>query len=174
MKCYVCSDPHRKEIEEYFLKTKNVKYTLEWAKNNFDTKITYYSLYKHIKNHFVSIIEASKKASKLRTEVIKRDIYQDLEISKTLTTNLKRLNEQLESLQPDSSKSRSEIRNIITKINSTIELILKFKSDLDLETISSEEELENKILYCIEDFPVEYKEIFLKRWDMYESKKSSS
>lgn len=169
-KCLTCYSPNRDKIEEYYFKIRSVKKTWEWARREFNTPISYKAFCKHFRNHVENIIESTKQASKLRTEVIKKDIYQDIQISETLTKNLKYLNKQLESLKvEDTPKARGELRNIISKINSTIELILKFKQDINIESISSEEELEKKILYCLQDFSIENKELFLKRWNSYES-----
>jgi hypothetical protein len=171
-RCLVCYSPNRKEIEEYYFKTGSVKKTLEYTVKNLDPNITYDSLRRHTALHLERIIEETKKAHKLRTEIIKKDIYQDIEISRTLTKNLQFLAKQIEDRKEHISTERdlNILMKLMSKVNETIELIMKFKQDLDISSLSKDINVEDKILYCIDDFPIEYKKLFLKRWNEYETR----
>jgi len=163
-------DPNKDKIESYYLKCKSIKHAWEYAKKEYGSTFGYQSLQKHMRNHVISIIEAGKASSRIRKEAIKKDIYQDIKVSETLSNNLKYLSEQIEERKREAKteKQRNEILKFMSKVEHTIELILRFKKEIGMDSVNTEEERDKMIMYCIQDFPVEQKELFLKRWYEYE------
>lgn len=167
--CKICIDDHRDKIDEYFLKYKSIVKTKQWSDKEFNKDYSYEALKRHFRYHVVSIIEAGKKASVVRQQAITRDIYQNMEISQTLTKNFKYLSDQIGEMKREAKteKQRNEILKFMSKINDTVELLMKFQKEFSIDIISSEEDLEKKILYCVENLDIEDKKDFLKRWYSY-------
>jgi len=173
--CKVCYSLHRKEYEELRLK-KHLKLSeiQEYAWNKYREKLSIGTLSRHFRFHVEELLQAQLEASKLRTSVLREEIHKDIKVARALRENLEILNEQLMRVsEMDSPEQRNEARQIISKINDTIELLLKFSDKIKLEESVSEDEIYERVVYALEPLPNEYVMEFKKRWDEYPKVKGS-
>lgn len=181
--CFLCNDPHRVEYEQVYLKTRSYKKTWQYAVRRYNTDIGYHVFRNHLKNHFKDIVDIGKESSKLRREVIKDDIHDEIQMSKALKRNLNFLIEIIDKLKNKAQvaldrneidMSQDEIDNckdivktsldVIYKINQTIELMLRFSDKLEIEAENDPDTLFAKLMDCMDGVPIEYIEIFAKKW----------
>lgn len=176
----MCDDEHRVEYEEVYRRTKSFKKTWQHAIRKYDCKLGYHVFRHHLRAHFDDVLQLSKEASNFRKEVLRDDIHEEIQMSKALKSNLQFLNDTLSKkkkqlqLLPIDAVDKEELKmvmDMVYKINQTIELMLKFSDKLEIETQNNPDVLLNKLMYCMEDFPLEYVEKFKERWDDYESGK---
>ena len=173
--CKVCYSLHRREYEELRLK-KHLKLSeiQEYAWNKYREKLSIGTLSRHFRFHVEELLQAQLEASKLRTSVLREEIHKDIKVARALRENLEILNEQLMRVsEMDSPEQRNEARQIISKINDTIELLLKFSDKIKLEESVSEDEIYERVVYALEPLPNEYVMEFKKRWDEYPKVKGS-
>ena len=172
----VCTSPHRKEIDELILKGWTLKEILRTLKAKYpDEKLpSYNSLKNHARYHVRDPIKEALEMNKEREKVIKRELKASMKAVELLRKNLERLSEILEKAWEEgieSSKKRKEIGTLIWRANQTIELLLKYAEKVEGIQLS-EDEILDRILYCIADFPPNLVEKFKERWDRY-GKRSS-
>ena len=168
--CKVCYSLHRKEYEELrFQKYLKLKEIQEYAWNKYREKLSIGTLSRHFRFHVEEILHAQIEASRLRADVLREEIHKDIRVARALRENLEILNEQLSKVSElDSPDQRNEARQIIAKINDTIELLLKFSDKIKLEEAGpSEDEIFDRVVYALEPLPNEYVIEFKKRWDEY-------
>jgi len=170
--CKVCWSPHRPEYDEKIIQgweIKEVWRRLAIAKYN--EKFSYESMRKHAKNHVKALIRSSIEASKLRQKTIDEEIKKSIEVSTQLRRNLQLCNDQLEALKDLSNPdTRREIRDIIGKVNQTVELLLRFSDKITehQSRVPTEEELMDRLRYSLQDIPWEYAGKILERFENYE------
>jgi len=119
----------------------------------------------------MSVIEATKEASKLREKEVEKEIYKTIDAAKILRRNLDRCNEQFEQLRDVRDKTiRAEIRKIINLSNDTLSLILRFLDKIQIKPKITEEDIFEKIVHCMKDFPPDLIIKFTQAWnEKYES-----
>ena len=166
--CRVCSSPHRDEYEEMrFKQNRQIKDIWIYAKNKYNEDLGYYCFVRHFK-HVENEMNALKKTSRLRQQIVEEEIKKDIEIAQRLRRNLEICAQNIEKyarredLTPEEEKSLLEF---ISKSTLIIEELLKWSKQLDVTPRT--EDVFKRILYCMADFPVELVKKFEERWRNY-------
>ena len=168
--CTVCSSPHRTEYEKMrFEERKTIKEIWKYANEHYGENIGYYSFVRHFNNHVESVIQEMKKASKLREKILQEEIKKDIRIAKQLTRNLEICAQKIESKlqQGDlSPKDEKILLDYLAETRLIIEELLKWSNKINIQP--EEENIFERIIYCMQDFPEELIMKFKERWDNYE------
>ena len=167
--CRVCISPNRTKIDD--LRTKGLEVKKIWRIIQIEYKedIPIHSLHYHFRNHLENIIQEGIKASRFREEQINKHISQGIEAARVLMTNLEKCAEQYKLLgeRIDDPEVRREIRDIMSRSNQTIELILRFLEKVESKPVDKGEDVLQKIIHCMQDFPRDLIVKFSERWDNY-------
>jgi len=166
--CKVCMSTHRDEYESMRLeKGLDVKEIWKYAIDKYNENISYASFQRHFKHHVEEYIETIKRVNKLRDRIVKEEIKKDIEIAKQLRRNLEICSEKIESIIDKGDLSKEDESILLDYLGETrmiIEQLLKWSSKIQLQT-ASEDEIYNRILNCIRDFPYELIVKFKSRWE---------
>jgi len=169
--CDTCRSEFVKEIDQLILSGWTYKEILRHLKTKYPDKVipSYDSLREHGKNHVHAMIERGVESNKEREKMIKKEIQSTIIAIKQLNRNLQMTSEGLEQVWSEWSRSKSpsalrQLGDLITNTNKSIELLLKF-SDQVTKGVLTEEEIFDKIMFCIRDFPPEYIKMFRDRWE---------
>ena len=174
--CHVCLSSNRAIYDKLRMEGREVKLIWRLSKTDYKDNINLHSFYYHFQNHLENIIEEGVKASKFREKQIEKEIYQSIEAAMALRQNLVLSNKQLEMLKDkmDDPEVRKEIRDIMFKSNQTIELILRFIDKLQSRPKDSTENVFEKIIFCMKDFPPELILKFTERWKDYDLQRTEN
>jgi hypothetical protein len=152
---------------------KSIKEIWEYANKVYNENISYSAFQRHFRYHVEEIIKASKRASRLRTRVLREELYKDIKIAQQLRRNLEICSEKIESLLKQERLSREDEKTLLDflgETRQTINLLLQWSSKINIEPMS-EEKIFERIIACMSDFPIEYIQKFKERWNAYESSK---
>jgi len=170
--CKICWSPHRPEYDKKLLEGWEIKEVWRYAITKYNERFSYESLRRHAKNHVEELVRTQVEASKLRQKRIDEEIQKSIEISEQLRRNLQLCNDQIQELSKDVSdpNRRREIRDVIGKINQTVELLLRFSDKLTKSEsrMDPEEVLIDRLRYALQDIPWEYASKILERFKQYE------
>ena len=165
--CKVCRSPHVDEYNElYFKKLWDISKIWRYAARKYGETFSYETMRRHFARERMKR-DYLIKADRERDEYIRREIEKDIETAKILRRNLELCSAQLEQLKSDMSdpEARKEIREIIGKINQTLELLLRFSDKIESKKEHFDlESFYRRIIKCMEDFPVELVVKFQERW----------
>jgi len=169
--CKVCWSPHRAEYDEKILKGWEIKEVWRYAITKHQERFSYESMRRHARNDVKGLIRSQLEASKIRQQKIDEEIAKSIEVSEQLRRNLQLCNDQIKELSTNVSDAeyRKEIRDVIGKINQTVELLLKFSDKLSQTeySVDPEEVLVDRLRYALQDIPWEYASKILKRFKQY-------
>jgi len=177
--CLVCLSPYCKEYEDLrFNKRWSVRKIYEYARVKHGETFSYQSLRRHLKKqkHYINQM---KEVDAFREEIIKQEIDRELEASRILRNNLELLSEQVQAVLQDGTniqdpEARKEIREIVSKINQTSDLLLRFSDKINIKDDTlTEDELYRRVMLCMEDFPIEYIKKFKNRWDVLSASRNT-
>jgi hypothetical protein len=106
-----------------------------------------------------------------RQSIISREVRSSVLAAQQLRKNLEMCAQGLEALWSEWLKTRDylklrDLTNLITSTNRSIELLLKFQEEIS-EMPLSEDEILDRLLYCIRDFPPDLVTKFRERWEEY-------
>jgi len=136
------------------------------AKLDYGEEYSYKQWTRHFNDHVYDIIDAKKKATRIRDQFIDDFIDEEVAVGKRLLRNLQRLDNQMELLvDMEDPEVRKEMRDIIFLLNKTIEINLRFIDKLEVQPKHSEEEIYKKVMKIIKDFPREYLILFTQKWN---------
>jgi hypothetical protein len=171
-KCKVCTSPHREEYERLRLQEKKTYMELsEIAAKQYNEMIHWNAFRRHMTRHCLPFIEHAVKSSKFREEVIKAQIKKDVLIATQLTEALEicrnKIQEKLKLKDMDESDEKL-LLEYIEEARLIIEALLKWSKELKLEQDTSQN-IENKIIECMKDFPPDLVQLFLERWKSHGS-----
>jgi len=168
--CKLCLSPNRVEYEEMrFKKNKSIKEIWTYASSVKGENINYYVFQRHFYK-MMDGLDAVHKSSKLRNDIIEEEIKKDIEISQRLRRNLEICADNIEKYAKRDDLTVEEEKSLLDFIGKTsliIDELLKWSKQLDFKPKS--EDIFEKILYCIHDFPEHLIEKFKERWSSYGS-----
>lgn len=167
--CRVCYSKHRDEYEDMFLRGIPIIKIQQYALEKYNEKYSYTSMHRHLTKHVKAVVEARVKSEVAQDEYIKAQLEKGGEVAKRLINNLKICDERIrELLQSELSQEDKKILlQYLGEVRQTIELLLRYMDRIQLKR-EDENAIFNKILYCMQDFPVEFLEKFKKKWIEYE------
>jgi len=140
-------------------------------------KIPSYDAIRNFGNKWRREIREAVKTDEIRREVVAREVRSSILAAQQLRRNLEMCAEGLQALWDEWLRTRDysklrDLTNLITSANRSIELLLKFQEEIS-EMPLTEEEIFDRIMYCIQDFPVEYIQKLKKRWEEFEQLQGS-
>jgi len=171
--CLVCSSIHQEEYERMkFEEGKSIKEVWIYSDSKYKEGISYHSFQRHFK-HAKKFVEESKKVHRLRQKIIEESIQKDVEIARRIERNLEIcdtiINDKSSILKDGRELSTEDIKilfNGLTETRYIIDQLLKWQKQLNLEP--KESEIEDRIMFAIQDFSIEDKRKFLERWETYD------
>lgn len=172
--CLVCRSIHRDEYDKRLNDGWEIKEVWRYARREHNEKFSYQSMLNHFHKDVEDIIDAHKKADKIRKDIIEKQIEEEILVSQELRNDLAELSNQLKLLKNKEltdPQARKEIRDIIYASARVIELSLKFADKLEFKPRLSEEEIYDKVIKCMNKAEIPYDLImkFMDEWDSYES-----
>lgn len=173
--CKVCMSLHRKEYEDLRLrKHLTLKEIQQYALNKYGEYISIASLSRHFRRDVEPLLKAMIEADKQRHEIVREEISKDIKIAAALRENLEILKSQMEEvIQVGTPEARREARDIISRINDTVALLLKFSDKIKIEEAMTEEEMFKRLLYAIEPLPADLIVEIRRRWEEYPNVKDN-
>lgn len=128
---------------------------------------SYDSICNHARKHVKDEISRALKNSKQRDKIIREEIRGSIEAVEQLKRNLKMVSDMLKEIFSDGLEDRNarkELANLIGTANETINLLLKYQEKVD-QKVLSEDEIFDKLMRCVYDFPEEYVNKMIERWN---------
>jgi len=171
--CNVCISSHLEEIDNMILDGWEVKEVYRTLKGKYPNENlpSYDSLCNHAKEHVrhdnvrQQQIEVRKK--KAIEKEIKASIQAVEQLSKNLTMVSKMLRLAWEAEGALSNQAaRKELSDLIWRTNQTVELLLKYSEKVDKKELS-EDDIFNRLLYCMSGLPSDTVNLIMSRWDTY-------
>lgn len=170
--CSVCNSIHKAEYERMrFEEGKNIKEIWIYARSKYNEQFSYHSMQRHLL-HAKQYVQASIEVNKLRKKVIEESMKKDIEIVTRIERNLgicdRVINESTTSIKENEVLTEEIIKVLfqgLTETRHIIELLLKWQKQINLQP--KESDIEDRIMYSIQDFPLELKKKFLDRWESY-------
>jgi len=154
-----------------FEEGKNVKEIWIYARSKYNEPFSYHSMQRHLL-HAKQYVQASIEVNKLRKKVIEESMKKDIEIATRIERNLgicdRVINERAASLKENDMLTEEDLKVLfqgLTETRHIIELLLKWQKQLNLQP--KESQIEDRVMYSIQDFPLELKKKFLDRWEAY-------
>ena len=174
-RCKVCNSPHRVEYEQMYLdKGMYVKDIWRYAVTKYGENISYPAFSRHFRYHVKQALEIQKKLDRERQALIRKYLQKDLYIAEKLSDHLEEIEERIAEKCRKKELSPQEEKMLLKWLEEarlTIDQILRWRDKLEFPEISAED-IGDKIVECMKDFPPELIEKFLERWKQYvESRK---
>ena len=174
--CTVCISPHREFIDDCIVKG--------WERKEIYRELlrrygpgnvpSYQSIIDHARTHVKAVVQAAVERDAFRLKTIKEEIARDVSISRQLRQNLELCNDQISRIVKETDmanpEARGEVRDIISRLNQTIELLLRFSDKVEVK--ATQVDLSDRVLYCLRDFPPDLVETFMQRWKEIMSEES--
>ena len=173
--CKTCSSPYVEEIDQMILADWDVTEIVRLLKGKYPHEIlpSYDSILRHKNLHVQEYINRGVKGSKARQSKIDDEIKSSILAAQQLRKNLQMTSEGLKQLweqwlaTQDYSKLK-EVANLITAANKSIELLLRFSAEI-AESKMTQTEVFNRLMWCIDDLPIDMIQKVKERWEKYES-----
>jgi len=163
--CQVCKSPNVAEYDKLLLEGWEIKEVWRKAVTEYNESFSYESMRGHYHRDVIGIIEAKKKRDRIRENILEEEIQKDIVVAQQIRNDLELLNNMLNTIKEniEDKESRREILSIVSKIHDTLELLLRFADQLQLKPRITEEELYEKFIKAMSDFPSEYIMKFMER-----------
>ena len=170
--CRVCSSLHREEYEKMKLVENRTAKDIHEYSMKYNEEIGYYSFVRHFRHTKVQLDEL-KKSSKLRNKIVEESIQKDIAIVQRIQQNLDICDQliggfvdegKLRELDPDDFKL---LFTAMSQCRLVIDQMLKWRKDVNVQTNTTD--LFEKILFCMNDFPLEQIVKFKERWEAYDT-----
>ena len=166
--CKLCYSPHRLEYEAMFMKGSTLVDIQKYAKEKYGEEYSYSTVQRHFQKHVKEIVEKRLKSELAHSEYLKTKLKENLQVAERLVRNLRICDEQLQAaiqvgvsnLTPDEKKI---LLQYIAEIRQTVELLLRWSEKIQTEPLK-EEDIFERILFCLQDFPPELIQKFKARW----------
>jgi len=172
MTCKVCMSIHRQEYERLKLEKHMTNVAIsKYAKEKYNEDIPHWTFAYHFKAHCQPYIESLVKSSRYRKEVVRAQIKKDIVIARQLTKNLEICADKIREKLHKGELTKDEeklLLDYLAETRLTIEELLRWSEKLKLE--EEEPTTLERIVNCMKDFPPEYIELFLKRWEEHEER----
>jgi len=166
--CFVCNSPHRSEYDKMRLDGKSIKEIHAFSHNTYnENHLEYFHFQKHFMNHVTVLVDEQVKASKLRDQVVKEYIKKDIEIARQLHKNLEIVADKIDekSKNMDNPNDEEMFLKFATESRMIIDQFLKWGEKLSLQ--ETDEDVFDKILKCMANFPPDLIQQFIERWKTY-------
>ena len=169
--CDSCNSPYIAEIDEMIEAGWKVKEVHRFLQGRYPDEVvpSYDSLLTHRRNHVEGVINRAVASSRRRQKTIRKEIKSSISSAGQLAKNLHMLSGSLDHLWSNWDVDNPQIKiltSLITSINKTIELLLKFNKEIT-ESEESAEDVFDKLMFCIRDFPPELVNTIVERWQTY-------
>lgn len=175
--CQTCRSEFVREIDQLILSNWTIKEIRRYLVGKYpDKRIpSYDSIRNHSVYHVREMIERGIESNKQRERMIRQEIQTTILAIRQLNRNLQMTSEGLELIWSEWTRTKSpsalrQLGDLISNTNKTIELLLKFSDQLT-GTQLSEDQIFERIMYCIRDFPADLVKLFRNRWEEYEHSK---
>jgi hypothetical protein len=166
-RCLCCDSLYEDEYSKLYGMGKKVSEILEYSRGKGDT-FSYNSLVRHLKLH-----SRNKQVSNRedRDKLLKEELGSSVNIIRKLNKNLEVCSSRIDSLLEGSSPN-SELLKFLGETRMTIQTLRNFMKDFNIKEIDQKEDIFNRMLYCMHDFPPDIIEKFSTRWNEYNSEKA--
>ncbi len=167
--CNTCKSPFCGEIDGMILAGWDNKEIYRYLLGKYPGQVipSYDSICNHARKHVKDEISRALKNSKQRDKIIREEIRGSIEAVEQLKRNLKMVSDMLKEIFSDGLEDRNarkELANLIGTANETINLLLKYQEKVD-QKVLSEDEIFDKLMRCVYDFPEEYVNKMIERWN---------
>lgn len=132
---------------------------------------SYDSIKYHARNHVEGMIKRAASSSRARQKAIQKEIKASITSAEQLRRNLHYISQTLtefwENRDITEKDSIKDLARLITTANKTVELLLKFQSQIQEKGESSEDVYE-RLMFCLHDFPADKIDLVIARWEDYD------
>jgi len=166
-KCLVCQSLYEDEYSKLYGMGKKVSEIFSYSRGKGDT-FSYNSLARHFKK-----CSKNRRVSdpKQRDALVKEEINTTISIVRKLNKNLEVCSNKIDSLLEGSSPN-SELLKFLGETRMTIQTLRNFMKDFNIKEIDQKEDIFNRIIYCMKDFPSSIIEEFERKWNEYSYRNS--
>lgn len=161
--CLVCQSLYEDEYSKLYRLGKKTSEILKYSKGKGDS-FSYNSLSRHLKFH-----SRNKQVSNRedRDKLLKEELRSTINIVRKLNKSLEICSSKIDSLMNENSP---ELLKYLSETRMTIETLRNFLKDFNIKEIDQKEDIFNRIIYCMKDFPSNIIEEFERRWNEYSSR----
>jgi len=163
-RCLCCDSIYEDEYSKLSSLGKNVSQILEYARSKGDT-FSYNSLSRHLKFHTGTKVSNREDRDKL----LKEELGSSVNIIRKLNKSLEICSSKIDSLL-DSNAPDQTLLKYLSETRMCIETLRNFLKDFNIKEIDQKEDIFNRIIYCMKDFPSNIIEEFERRWNEYSSR----
>lgn len=172
--CDTCKSPYLLEVDEMVLAGWDVKEIQRVLKSKYPgNKLpSYDSLRNHARLHVEDVIDRGVESNTALKRQIRNEVKASILAATQLRKNLSIASEGLDQLWSEFIHTRDtrqlkQIGTLIGQVNKSIELLLKFQKEISQSQLTEDEVFE-RIMYCISEFPTEYVIKFKEKWEEFE------
>jgi len=166
--------PYRDEYERMRFKENRTIKEIWLLSQSRGENIGYYAFQRYFKK-LQNELDTVKKSSKLRQKIIEEQLKKDIEISQRITRNLQICDRLITPLIEKETLTKEDAKILFEAMTETrliIDQLLKWHKELNISP--KESDIEKRIMYCLQDFPLDLKKKFLERWNMYDIEGTST
>lgn len=171
--CNTCESQYVDEIDSMIMAGWKFKEIYRYLKGKYpdDEKLpSYDSIKYHARNHVEGVINRAATSSRARKKAIEKEIKSSISSAEQLRKNLHYISQALiefwENRDPGDTKDIKDLSKLITTANKTVELLLKFQSQIQDKGESTEDVYE-RLMFCLHDFPADKIDLVIERWEKY-------
>jgi len=163
--CRVCSSCLLLDYEKMYSVGKKVSEIKKYAVEKNDD-ISYNSFARHFKK-----CSKNRRISNVgeKDKLIKTEINTTVSIIKNLNRNLEVCSQKIDSLLKEPSPN-TELLRFLSETRMTIGELRSFMKEFNIKSLDEKEDIFNRILYCMKDFPINIIEEFERRWSEFSKK----
>lgn len=171
--CNTCECQYVDEIDSMIMAGWKFKEIYRYLKGKYtdDKKLpSYESIKYHARNHVEGVMKKAAASSRARARAIQKEIKASISSAEQLRKNLHYVSQSLDQLwqhaDMEDATTQKRLTSLISSANKTIELLLKFKSQIQ-DKGEQVEDVYDKLMFCIHDFPSDMIDKVIERWENY-------
>ncbi len=174
--CDTCESQYVDEIDKLIMagwKKKEIYRYLKGKYPDADNLPSYDSICNHATNHVEEVIERAVQSNRTRQRKIRAEIKSSISSAEQLRSNLAYISISLRNLWEGmefgagyNKDMYKDLSRLIASANKTIELILKFKNEIE-GAVTSEDEIFDRLMYAIAVLQPDTIDMIRLRWDEY-------
>jgi len=161
--CLVCQSLYEDEYSKLYSLRKKVSEILEYSRGKGDS-FSYNSLSRHLKLHTGT--KVSNRGD--RDKLLKEELASTVNIVRKLNKSLEICSSKIDNLLDNNAPDQTLLK-YLSETRMTIETLRNFLKDFNIKEIDQKEDIFNRIIYCMKDFPSNTIEEFERRWNEYSS-----
>jgi len=172
--CNTCECIHVDEIDSMIMAGWRFKEIYRYLQGKYpdDKKLpSYESIRYHARTHVEGMVKKAATSSRARQKAIQKEIKASITSAEQLRRNLHYISQALiefwDNRDPEDTKDLKDLSRLISTANKTVELLLKFQSQIQEKGETSEDVYE-RLMFCLHDFPSDKIDLVIARWEDYD------